>query len=81
MGLHRLIGAGAQEAVLELKAAQAIGMDAIEKINQTKHAIEIFSALVDLAVAVLAKNAQGVVAASNGVRAACKGFSKGGNAG
>jgi hypothetical protein len=47
------------------------------KINQTKEAIKAAAALVDLAVAVLAKNPQGVVVAAKGVRAACKGLGKG----
>ena len=73
----RLLGAGAQEAVLELKAAQTLGAQAMVKINQTKEAIKAAASLVDLAVAVLAKNPQGVVAAAKGVRTACKGLDKG----
>lgn len=73
----RLTGAGAQDAVTELKGALALGREAIAVINTSKAAIKAAQSLADLAVAVLAKSPQGVVAAARCVRAACKGFAKG----
>lgn len=69
----RLIGAGAQDAVSELKSAINLGKEAIAKINKIKKAIKIAGALVDLAVAVLAKDPKGILAAGKGVRTAVKG--------
>jgi len=69
----RLIAAGAQHAVAELKSAIALGKGAIAKINKIKKAIKIATALVDLAVAVLAKDPKGIVAAAKSVQTAAKG--------
>jgi len=69
----RLMAAGAQDAVTELKSAIALGKDAIAKVNKIKKAIKLASALVDLAVAVLAKDPKGIVAAAKSVQTAAKG--------
>lgn len=69
----RLIGAKAQNAVSELKSAIALGKETIAKINKIKKAIKIAGALVDLAVAVLAKDPKGILAAAKGVQTAAKG--------
>lgn len=68
----RLIGAGAQEAVSELKCAIAFGKNSIAKINKIKTAIKIAGAFVDLAVAVLAKDPKGIFTAAEGVRTVAK---------
>lgn len=73
----RLIGAGAQEAVSELKSAIALGKDVIAKINKIKKAIKIAGALVDLALAVLAKDTKGILSAAKGVQTAAKGSKDG----
>lgn len=69
----RLIGAGAQEAVSELKSEIALGKETIAKVNKIKKVIKIAGALVDLAVALLAKDPKGLLAAAKGVRTAAKG--------
>lgn len=69
----RLIGAGAQEAVSELKSAIVLGKETIAKVNKIKKVIKIAGALVDLAVALLAKDPQGLLAAATGVRTAAEG--------
>lgn len=69
----RLIDAKAQNAVSELKVAIALGKETIAKINKIKEAIKVANALVDLAVAVLAKDPKGIVAAAKGVKTAAKG--------
>jgi hypothetical protein len=69
----RLIAAGAQDAVTEPNSAIALGKDAIAKVNKIKKAIKLASALVDLAVAVLAKDPKGIVAAAKSVQMAAKG--------
>jgi hypothetical protein len=68
----RLIGEGAQVAVLELRSAIDLGKDALAKINKIKKAILVAGALVDLAVAVLAKDSKGIVGATQGIQMATK---------
>jgi len=69
----RLIGSLAQDAVSELKAAISLGKEVIARINSIKKAIKIAGTLVDLAVAVLAKDPKGILAAVKGVQTAAKG--------
>lgn len=69
----KLIGAGADEAITELKSAIDLGKKTIAKIDKIKKAIKIAGALVDLAVAVLAKDPKAILAAAQGVQGAAKG--------
>lgn len=64
-----LIGARGQEAVVELRGAIADAKLKLGQITQTKKAIKIAGALVDLAVAVLAKDPKGVLAAAKDIKA------------
>jgi len=66
----RLIGAKAREAMVELQAAVDVARLTIEKINKTKKVIKIAGALVDLAVAVLAKDPKAILGAAKKVKAA-----------
>lgn len=66
----QLIGAKAQPAMVELKAAVALAKITIEKSGEIKQAIKIAAALVDLAVAVLAKDPKAILGAARIVRAA-----------
>lgn len=63
----KLIGAKADIAINELKQAVSAGRDAISQISQVKEAIKLAGAIVDLAVAVLAKDSKAILSAAKTV--------------
>ncbi len=69
----QLIGSDANEAVTELKSAIDAAKKTLEKINTIKKTIRIAGAVVDLAVAVLAKDPKGIINAAKGVVTATNG--------
>jgi hypothetical protein len=72
----QLIGDDAQQAVSDLRFAIDRGKNAIEKVKKIKKTIKIAGALVDLAVATMTRNPEGVIAAAKSVRSAVNGKGK-----
>lgn len=68
----RLIADEAENAISELKSAIALGKDTITNVNKIKKAISVATALVNLAISVLAKDPKGIVAAAMSVQTATK---------
>lgn len=66
----QLLGAKAQQAMVELQAAVDVAKLTIAKINQIKEAIKVAGSLVDLAQAVLAKDPKAILGAAKNVKAA-----------
>lgn len=64
----RLIGAGAADAVAELKLAVAGARETLEQVARTKKAIKVAASLVDLAAALLSRDPKAVLAAAKGLR-------------
>jgi hypothetical protein len=69
----QLIGTKANEAMAELKSAIEAGKTMLEQIKTIKKALKIAGTVVDLAVAVLAKDPKGILDAAQSVMAATKG--------
>ncbi|MBC3909734.1 hypothetical protein [Undibacterium umbellatum] len=64
----RLIGAGAADAAAEITAAISRAKATIEKVDKIKKAISTAAAIVDLAVAVFAKDPKAVLAAAKAIK-------------
>ncbi|GLR14788.1 hypothetical protein GCM10007907_35780 [Chitinimonas prasina] len=69
----QLRGAQAEEAASELQSAIHTARDTIATIDSVKQVISTGTALVDLTVAVLDRDAKGALAASRRISAAIKG--------